>query len=133
MSGSLLDKENFGKLFIRLVLGIILAAKGITFFIHGQPALTLLGKILSVVGITFWTLHLGWAIAICYIVCGITMALGAFFKTSTFLLGTFSLLEAAFKYYTGGDPVSEVAHMVMLSATMYGFVFIGSGSYSVQK
>ncbi|MDR2779377.1 MAG: hypothetical protein LBB16_03805 [Puniceicoccales bacterium] len=133
MSGSLFDRENFGKLFIRFVLGSILAAKGIIFFVQGQPALTLLGKMLSIVGITFWPLYLGWIMAICYIICGVTVVLGAFFKASTFLLGTFAMLDAVFKYHMGGDVVGEITHCVILSTVMYGFMFIGPGSYAVQK
>ncbi|MDR1528585.1 MAG: hypothetical protein LBS22_03315 [Puniceicoccales bacterium] len=133
MSGLLFNRENFGKLFIRLVLGIVLAAKGVMFLIEGQSSLAMLGKFLSIVGITFWPLYLGGVIAICHIVCGITIALGAFFKTSTFLFGTFFLFEAAFKYHAGNNLTGEVAHLAMLSALMYGFMFIGSGSYAVQK
>jgi uncharacterized membrane protein YphA (DoxX/SURF4 family) len=133
MSGLLFNREDFGKLFIRLVLGIILAAKGVMFLIEGQSFLAMLGKNLSIVGITFWPLFLGGVIAICHIVCGITVALGAFFKTSMFLFGTFFLLEAIFKYHTGSNLIGKVAYLVMLSAVMYGFMFIGSGSYAVQK
>ncbi|MDR2777092.1 MAG: hypothetical protein LBB17_03575 [Puniceicoccales bacterium] len=133
MSSLHFDREDFGKLFIRLVLGITLAAKGVMFLVEGQSFLTTLGKNLSIVGVTFWPLFLGGVIAICHIVCGITMAIGAFFKTSTFLFGTFFLLEAAFKYHIGSNLSGKISYLVMLSAVMYGFMFIGSGSYAVQK
>ncbi|MDR2602956.1 MAG: hypothetical protein LBC11_00130 [Puniceicoccales bacterium] len=133
MSGLHFDRQDFGKLFIRLVFGIILAAKGVVFLVEGQPSLTLLGSILSIVGIASLPLYLGWVIAVCHIVCGIMIALGAFFKISTFLFGTFLLLEAAFKYKMGGNLIREVANLVMLAAVMYGFVFIGSGTYTIQK
>ncbi|MDR1173275.1 MAG: hypothetical protein LBJ75_03630 [Puniceicoccales bacterium] len=133
MSGLLFNRENLGKLFIRLVLGIILAARGVMFLVGGQSSLTMLGDILSIVGVTLWPLYLGGVIAICHVVCGITVALGTFFKTSTFLFGTFFLLEAASKYHAGNNLIGEVSYLIMLSAIMYGFMFIGSGSYAVQK
>ncbi|MDR0693361.1 MAG: hypothetical protein LBF49_02195 [Puniceicoccales bacterium] len=133
MSALLFDRQDFGKLFIRLVFGIVLAAKGIMFCMEGQSSLILLGSILSVTGVTSLPLCLGWIVAVCHIVCGIMVALGAFFKTSTFLFGTFFLLEAALKYQMGSNLVGEIAYLVMLAAAMYGFMFIGSGAYTVQK
>jgi hypothetical protein len=133
MSNLWVDKENFGKLLIRLVLGVVLIAKDIVFFVQSHPTLTLLGKTLSIIGINLYPLRLGFGIAICYIICQTTVALGAFLKTSTFLSGTFTILEAVFKYHIGGDLVGEVVHVVILSSMMYGFMLIDSGSYSVQK
>jgi hypothetical protein len=57
-----------------------------------------------------------------------TILPGAFFETSAFLLGTFALLEAILKYRMGSRLMNKVAYIVMLSAVMYGFIFIGSGS-----
>ncbi|MDR1457625.1 MAG: hypothetical protein LBI47_02125 [Puniceicoccales bacterium] len=137
MSGLFFDRQDFGKLFIRLIFGIVLAAKGIMFFVEGPSSLALLGGIRSVSLSTGGTLplplYLGWIIAICHIVCGIMIALGAFFKTSTFLFGTFFLLEAVLKYQAGSNPIEEVAHLAMLAAAMYGFMFIGSGAHTIQK
>ncbi|MDR2432284.1 MAG: hypothetical protein LBD34_00840 [Puniceicoccales bacterium] len=133
MSGLFFDRKDFGKLFIRLVFGIALAVKGVAFLVKGPSSLTLLGSILGIIGVTFFPLYLGWAVAVCHVVCGIMIAIGVFFKTSTFLFGTFFLLEAILEYQTGSDPIKEVAYPVMLAAVMYGFVFIGSGTYSIHK
>jgi hypothetical protein len=43
------------------------------------------------------------------------------------------LLEAVFKYAVGGPLMDAVAYTLMLSAVMYGFMFVGPGSYVVQK
>ncbi|MDR3144443.1 MAG: hypothetical protein LBT64_03005 [Puniceicoccales bacterium] len=133
MIRSLFDRESFGKLFIRVILGTILAAKGVMFFVQGDSALISLGKILSTIGITKLPLYFGWAIAIVCVVCGVTFAIGAFFKMSTFLLGTIFLLNAIFMYCGGRDLVDEVSHVAILSAVMYGFMFIGAGAHAVQK
>ncbi|MDR1433068.1 MAG: hypothetical protein LBI61_01860 [Puniceicoccales bacterium] len=133
MNGNFFNKENFGKLFIRMILGIILTAKGIYVFVGGRTALLTLGKILAAVGVTFWPLYFGWAIAVICVVCGIMFAIGAFFKTSAFLLGTVILLETVFKYYASCPLVDSVAISAMLSAAMYGLLFIGPGTYAVDK
>lgn len=133
MSIQFFNGENFGKLFIRVILGLILTAKGIVFFVDGQMALLTLGKILNVIGITFWPLYFGWIIAVICVLCGVTFAIGAFFKTSTFLLGTITLLEAAFKYYINFPLMDTVAYAAIPSVVMYGFLFIGPGTYAVDR
>jgi hypothetical protein len=109
---------------------MVLATKGIMFFVGGNNALIALGKVLSIIGITSWPLHFGWAMAMIYIVGGITFAVGAFFRISTFSLGTIVLLETTFKYSTNRPFMDDVAYALVLAATMYGFMFIGPGTYA---
>ena len=127
------NKDAVGKLIIRAVLGILFAAKGIKFFIGGKTALIAFGKILSTIGITFWPLYFGWILACICVVCGMTLLLGVFFKTTTFLLGTILLLDTICKYYMGYRVFDAVAYSAMIVAVMYGMMFIGAGEYSVQK
>jgi putative oxidoreductase len=133
MKESGFNRENSGKLFMRLVLGPILTAKGVVFFVKGKTSLIAIGGILSAIGITFWPLVFGWIIAAVCVVCGVTFAIGAFFKTSAFFLGTFTLFEAIFRHFSGANLMDNVAYALMLSAVLYGFIFVGPGTYVVQK
>ncbi|MDR1413882.1 MAG: hypothetical protein LBI56_03020 [Puniceicoccales bacterium] len=126
------DRESFGRLAVRLILGVILAAKGVMVFVGGKSIFLTIGKISAVSGVQ-WLQYGAWVIAVLSIVCGVTFAIGAFFKASTLLLGTIVLLEAVCKHYIGYPFINGISNILMLSVAIYGFLFIGSGSYSVQK
>ncbi|MDR1401705.1 MAG: hypothetical protein LBI81_01975 [Puniceicoccales bacterium] len=129
---NIFDRENFGKLLVRLVLGTILATNGVMAFVGGKTTLISLGEISRIIGFP-WMLYFGWMMAVASIVCGITFAIGAFFRVSTFLLGTVILAEAICKYCIGHSFLHSVSYILMLSIAVYGFLFIGAGSYAVQK
>jgi putative oxidoreductase len=133
MGTSVFDKEGFGKLFVRVILGMIAMAKGIAFFVQGKGALVAAGNILSLIGINFSPLFFGFCVAIVCVVCGITFAIGAFFKTSAFLLGSVILLDALLHHYTKTAAVDVVVTTIGVAATLYGFVFIGAGPHAVQR
>jgi putative oxidoreductase len=133
MAASIFDRENFGKLFIRVVLGTIIMGRGVAFFVQGKGTLVSLGNILSLLGMNFSPLFFGVCVAVVCVVGGITFALGAFFRTSSFLLGTVTVLDAIFRYHTRTVSLDVAVGAVAIAATLYGFMFIGAGAHAVQR
>ena len=125
--------EDTGKLVIRIVLGVLVAANGVMFFVNNAGALKAVSALLSSLGIKIWPLLVGDLVAIVKLLFGITFLLGAFFKTSSFLLGTMLLFDAACKYCLKQGFSEIVSLYIMLASVAYGFIFIGAGQYSVQK
>ena len=127
------DTENFGKLFIRFFIGVYFAITGVHFFVGGHNALVLLGKILQVLGINFSPMLFGVILASMHIVCGMTILLGFLFRSSCFLLGSITLLEAVIEIYMHNSIFNRVLPTFLLSMIIYGMMFIGKGKFSVTK
>ena len=131
------NREDFGKLFIRITLGILLAAQGVNFFVQGKCALASLGKIVTAIGwnvfpISKTTIVLGGIFAIFYIVCGITFAIGAFSKISSGILSVLLLLTSITKLSEGHHFFGLTEYLFIASFVLFGFCWIGAGQYAVQ-
>jgi uncharacterized membrane protein YphA (DoxX/SURF4 family) len=85
-AASFWDKENFGKLFSRLVVGLFFIAFGIHHFSNGMSSLQALGTIFSVICITFWPGMWGVFAAVTLILSGMCFLIGFFFHTNCALL-----------------------------------------------
>ncbi|MDR2436438.1 MAG: DoxX family membrane protein [Puniceicoccales bacterium] len=134
MSASInFDSENFGKLFMRLFLGIFFMANGVHFFAYGHSALAILGKMLGAIGIHFSPVIFGGILATIHIVCGLTVVIGFFFRTSCFLLGLISLLKVAVAILAGGSITNDTAYAFTVGMTMFGMMFTGGGRFAAGK
>lgn len=127
------DTENFGKLFIRIFLGIYFVVIGVHFFVSGHDALIVLGTILKILGITFSPIFFGWVLASMHIICGMTILIGFLFRISCFLLGSVTLLEAIIALYTDKNFINGVAHIFLLSMILFGMMFVGGGRFSAKN
>ncbi|MDR1255621.1 MAG: DoxX family membrane protein [Puniceicoccales bacterium] len=127
------DSESFGKLFIRIFIGIFFMVNGVHFFMGGHAALATLGKILGMVGINFSPVLFGGVLAAIHIVCGLTLIIGFLFRTSCFLLGLISFLKALIALFAGKNILNDVAHIFTLSMVTVGMMFIGGGKFSAKK
>jgi putative oxidoreductase len=134
MSASInFDSENFGKLFMRLFLGIFFMVNGVYFFIHGHTALAILGKILGVIGVHFSPVIFGGILATIHIVCGLTVVIGFLFRTSCFLLGLISIFKVAITLLASGSITHDSAYAFTVGMTMFGMMFIGGGRFVAGK
>jgi uncharacterized membrane protein YphA (DoxX/SURF4 family) len=123
------DSENFGKLFIRLFVGIFFAVNGVHFFVCGHKSLAILGAIFGMIGIKFSPVFFGGLLAGVHIVCGLTVIIGFLFRTSCFLLGLISLLEGIIAIYTGKCALDS-APMLTIGMVTLGLMFTGEGRFS---
>jgi uncharacterized membrane protein YphA (DoxX/SURF4 family) len=125
------EKENFGKLLIRLTFGLFFVALGIRHFTGGMSALRTLGAIFEVIGLTFWPGFLGTFSAIILILGGMCFLIGFFFKTNCSLLWLVFLLRALTHWFWARnffDPTFLCDAMVTL--LLFSFLFIGPGRFS---
>ncbi|MDR2812653.1 MAG: hypothetical protein LBB05_02620 [Puniceicoccales bacterium] len=125
------DKENFGKLFIRLAVGLFFIALGIRHFSSGMPSLQALGNIFSVIGITFWPGAWGVFSAVTLILSGMCFLIGFFFRTNcALLLLVFFLKLLATWFFSKNFFDAEFLLSASLSVLLFSFLFMGAGRFS---
>jgi uncharacterized membrane protein YphA (DoxX/SURF4 family) len=125
------DKENFGKLFIRLVIGLFFIALGIRYFSGGMFSLRALGAIFNAIGIAFWSGLWGTFSAVILILSGMCFLIGFFFRTNCGLLLLVFFLKAlatwtALENFFDDEFLLSASLAVML----FSFLFMGAGRFS---
>jgi putative oxidoreductase len=61
---------------------------------------------------------------------GLLLILGLFFRPSAALI-LFTMLVAATRHFSNGDPLSKIAYPIEMGMIMILFFFIGAGKYSL--
>ncbi|MDR2371585.1 MAG: hypothetical protein LBD60_00325 [Puniceicoccales bacterium] len=128
---SLWDKENFGKLFIRLLVGLFFVALGIRYFSGGMSSLQILGAIFNILGITFWPSIWGIFSAVVLILSGMCFLIGFFFRTNcALLLLVFFLKLLTAWFFSKNFFDSEFLLNASLAVLLFAFLFMGAGRFS---
>jgi len=124
--------RNFGLLVTRVGLGVML-------FLHGLPKLTggpakweSLGASMSNLHIHVFPVFWGFMSAITECIGGLFCVLGLWFRAvSLFMLINF--IVAVLALYAGGKGIMGSSEAIELGFVFFGFIFIGAGSYSIDK
>ncbi|MDR1907096.1 MAG: hypothetical protein LBQ03_02670 [Puniceicoccales bacterium] len=125
------DKENFGKLFMRLLMGLFFIALGIRYFSGGMSSLQILGTIFNVLGITFWPGIWGVFSAVVLILAGMCFLIGFFFRTNcAFLLLLFFLKSLTVWVFSKNFFDGEFLLNASLAVMLFSFLFMGAGRFS---
>ncbi|MDR1366912.1 MAG: DoxX family protein [Puniceicoccales bacterium] len=125
------EKENFGKLFIRLVIGLFFIAFGIRHFAGGMLSLQALGVIFSTIGITFWPGVWGVFSSVILILSGMCFLIGFFFRTNCVLLSLVFFLKLL-TTWSSSKNFFDVEFLLNASLTvlLFSFLFMGAGRFS---
>jgi uncharacterized membrane protein YphA (DoxX/SURF4 family) len=128
-----LDKPDFGKLIIRVVLGLITAWYGIKMLGGGRSAIVILDRPFSLFSLTLsprtWILM----IAVVYVVTGILFMAGSFFKICCTLLTVTELILIKQSFFVKPDEADLLILHIVLAAVYIGFLFIQPGRYSANS
>ncbi len=124
--------KNFGLLIMRAGLGIMM-------FMHGLPKLTggmakweQLGHSMGVLHIHFLPTMWGFMCAVTECIGGLFCVLGLWFRLVSLLM-LINFIVAAASHMAGGDSILDASHALELCFVFFGFIFLGAGSYSVDK
>jgi putative oxidoreductase len=125
------EKENFGKLFIRLFLGLLFVASGVRYFSGGISALQVLGAIFSVIGITFWPIIFGIISAVILVLSGMCSLIGFFYRLNCGLLLVIYFLKALGNR-SGLKNFFEAEFLlnILIALLLFAFLFMGAGRFS---
>jgi uncharacterized membrane protein YphA (DoxX/SURF4 family) len=125
------DKENFGKLFIRLLVGLFFIALGIRYFSGGMSSLQILGAIFNTLGVTFWPGIWGVCSAVVLILSGMCFLIGFFFRTNcALLLLVFFLKLLTVWFFSKNFFDPEFLLNASLAVLLFAFLFMGAGRFS---
>jgi uncharacterized membrane protein YphA (DoxX/SURF4 family) len=130
----LLDKPDFGKMVIRVTLGLIFAWCGVNGIGGGRSPLFVFNYPFSLFSFTLnprvWIL----AIAVVYLVAGILFMAGSFFKSCCVVLTIVEVLQVRQIFLCGRPNAADsfVLHVV-LAAVCFGFLYISPGRYSASS
>ncbi|MDR3317734.1 MAG: DoxX family protein [Puniceicoccales bacterium] len=125
------EKGNFGKLFIRLFLGLFFVGSGIQYFAGGISALRLLGSIFNAIGITFWPSIWGTFSAVILILSGMCFLIGFFYRSNCSLLLFVFFLKAMTNWYISKNfSEPEFLLNTLIALQLFGLLFIGAGRFS---
>ena len=124
--------NDFGLLIIRLGLGVMFVVHGAPKLVGGAEKWSRLGEAMAHVGFDFWPTLWGFMAAGSELFGGIFLAMGLFFKPSTFLLA-FTMLVASIMHLARGDGILVASHAIELCCVFSGLFFVGPGKYVVKK
>lgn len=128
------DSENFGKLFLRLMLGAFFIASGVKYFAGGLNMLETFGKIFSAIGLSFFPKFCGIASALVLILSGMCFVIGFFFKlNSCLLLFIFAIKTIVNWKISHNYWNSDFLCSLILVTTLISYIFIGPGQFSSDK
>jgi len=88
------------------------------------------GYAMKSLGIDFFPVFWGFMAAVAETIGGLFLILGLFFRPSALLI-LITMIVAASRHITNGDPLSKVAYPVEMAMIMILFFFVGAGKYSI--
>jgi putative oxidoreductase len=130
--GKLARYQNFGLLVLRIGLGAMMILHGKDKLIGGPQVWTELGGAMGKLNIHFWPAFWGFMCAVTETIGGLFCILGLWFRLVSALL-VINFIVAALSQYTNIYHIAEVNHAVELASVFFGLMFIGAGTYSVDK
>ena len=131
---NILASENFGKLFLRVMIGSYFIALGVKHFAGGWSMIETLGKIFSTIGITFLPKMFGVVSALILILSGMCFLIGFFFKANAFLLFVIFLIKSILYWKISHNYWNvDFLYSFILSIVLISCIFIGPGKYSSDK
>jgi putative oxidoreductase len=129
--GKLGNYKNFGLLIVRVGLGIMFIYHGFPKLAGGVEAWRALGSNTKYVGITFLPVVWGLLSAVVETFGGFLLIIGWAFRPVCLLLLINLLVAVAMHLKTSG--LMEASHAIEDAVMFAGLVFIGPGTFSVDK
>lgn len=121
---------HIGITIIRIGIGLVFIRHGITKVINGPEEWVWLGKAMGNLGIHFFPMFWGLMAALTEFLGGICFTTG-FFTRFAALFMAFSMFVAIIMHIKKGDPWGYLSHPLALIILFIGFIFIGSGYFSL--
>jgi len=125
------DKPDFGKLFLRVVLGAIVLTHAIVGLMGGVPALKAYGAAFQPFHITSNPVFWGLLLLLIRAVGSLCFMLGLFFRSACFMVTLSFAVALVYHINAGHDFLSVTSGAARLFAVYFAFLFIGPGSYTL--
>lgn len=125
------DKPDFGKLFLRVVLGAIVLTHAIVGLMGGVPALKAYGAAFQPFHITGNPVFWGLLLLLVRAVGSLCFMLGLFFRSACFMVTLSFAVALVYHINAGHDFLSVTSGATRLFAVYFAFLFIGPGSYTL--
>jgi len=125
-------KPDFGLLLLRVGLGAIMAAHGVTAIMNGQDQWKFMGSQLALLGIDFYPLFWGFMAAISMAVGGFFVVIGYLYRISCFLIFLTMLMAFLFHLNSGDGMLEAGGQSLKMCLAFLAMMFVGPGRFSVQ-
>ncbi len=126
------QSPNFGLLFMRVALGLIMVSYGVPMLLGGKLSLVSTGSAMALIGVHFAPFFWGVMAALSYIIGGVFYAIGFFFRPVSMIL-CFDMAMAVLFHIHKGDSFVKMAHALELACVFFSLLWIGPGKYSFDK
>ncbi len=127
-----LVQPDFGLLLLRLIVGGMMVAHGVSKLMGGTQAFERVGAHMAMFGIDFAPVFWGFMAALTETIGGLLVMAGFLFRTSCALL--LWVMIVATLYHLNADHafLQTTAHPLKTAAVFLALLFIGPGKFSVQ-
>ncbi len=129
---SLSKQKDLGLLILRVGVGAFMILHGLPKLMGGPDVWNGVGKSMGNLGVTFIPVFWGFMAAITETIGGLFLLMGLWYRPVCILLA-FTMLVAGAKHLSAGDGWGGASHALELMFVYIGLIFIGPGSYSVDK
>ena len=124
--------KNFGLLIMRVGLGVMMFAHGLPKLTGGIPKWESLGNNMAHLHIHFLPVAWGFMSAVTETIGGLLCVLGLWFRLISLLM-VFNFTVAIISLFAGGGNIHDASEAIELAVVFAGLLFLGAGSYSVDK
>lgn len=124
--------RNFGQLVMRAGIGVFMFMHGLPKLTGGIPKWESLGQNMGYLHIHFLPVAWGFMCAITECIGGLFLVLGLWFRLVSFLL-LINFIVAAIALHAKGHDMMDSSEAIELCFVFFGFIFIGAGTYSIDK
>jgi putative oxidoreductase len=125
--------RDFGLLFLRLGLGVMMVMHGWPKLAGGQAAWERVGAAMQHLGIGFWPAVWGFLAAMAETLGGALLVIGFLTRPAALMLTVTMIVATVMSYRTSGGVFLDWAHPAELGVVFLSLVFIGAGRYSVDR
>ena len=124
--------RNTGLFIMRVGVGAMMIVHGFDKLKGGTAVWTDLGSAMNALHIPYIHVFWGFMCAITETIGGLFCVLGLWFR-AVCLFMIFNFIVAALFHFAKGDGLQEAAHALELIFVFAGLVFLGPGTYSVDR
>jgi putative oxidoreductase len=124
--------RNFGLLVVRSGVGVMMFLHGLPKLTGGPDKWTDLGHNMGHLHITFFPVFWGFMSAVTETIGGLFCVLGLWFRVVSLLM-VINFIVAILTLFAAGKGVMGSSEAIELAFVFFGFLFLGAGTYSVDK
>lgn len=127
------DRENIGKLILRVALGVFFVVKGINYFVNHTIFCEGMAKISIAIAAADLPASLPIWFAILSIACGMCLTIGLKNCISATILMIVMAFETTILYHMKHVIIDDVSYSGLITLTLFSYVLFGAGKYSIDK